>query len=360
MKINTSVLGLLLIAVFSACENKIEQTNTEPELIAIDSLGPKKNPISQEFPKEIPLKKVKSTEFILTLENKLSDSLNSIYSPTMLFAWQEIKNYYKTPIEISPENSLDFKLINRSNTFQNVLNKDEYETTVSFIDGIEVSAYFKKALPFVLPFHTQDEPLDFNRSKVRSFGLNYPDNELHDYFQILYYLDDDHFAIKLFPADTSSEIILAKGINISGTFSDLVVSTNNWIKKGDKEKNIKEKLWRYGFQNGDHLIIPAIKFNIGTNYPSLEGQSFTSGSTPHAIVKTYQQTAFIFDEYGAIIESEATITCDTTCVLPTPVEKPIPKQMIFDKPFVIFIKKKDSPNPYFAMKVMNAELMEKK
>lgn len=34
--------------------------------------------------------------------------------------------------------------------------------------------------------------------------------------------------------------------------------------------------------------------------------------------------------------------------------------MIFDKPFFIIVKKKAQANPYFVMKIENAELMEKK
>lgn len=365
MKINKLVYALLIIFCM-ACEKKAEHTdavnqvNIEEPIDSFDLIyGPRKNPLKQEFPEEVSLDKLKTTEFVLTLENPLSKSFNSIYSPTMLFAWQEIKNYFKSPIELSTKNSLDFKLINQSRTFQNSLNKDEYETTIDVGDGISASAYFKKSLPFALQFHTQRKPLNFNGSKVKSFGLDYPDHELLEYFQIIYYLDDDHFAIKLFPEDTSSEIILAKGINLSGTFTDLLTNTNKWIKTGDKEKAIKEKAWRYLFAEEDDLSIPALKFNIGTRYPSLEEQSFMSASKPHQIVKAYQRTAFIFDEYGAVIESMAVIAVDSAGP-PARIETPTPKQLIFDKPFVIFIKKKNSPNPYFAMKVMNAELMEKK
>jgi len=360
MKITGLIYGLLLVLCM-ACETKTEKSEVE---VPIDSFlieygGGKKNPLKQEFPEEVSLDKLKETEFILTLENKLSGSLNSIYAPTMLFAWQEIKDYYKSPIEMSATNSLDFKLINQSKTFQNSLNKGEYETTVNVGAGVEASAYFKKALPFAIPFHKQDEPLNFNGSKVKSFGLNYPDDQLLDYFQILYYLDQDHFAIKLYPADTSSEIFLAKGINLSGTFTDLLTSTNKWIETGNKEKLTKGKEWRYLFAEKDYLSIPAMKFNIGTNYSTLEGQSFTVASKPHEIVKIYQRTAFVFDEYGAIVESFAAIAVDSAGP-PARIETPTPKKMIFDKPFVIFIKKKNSTNPYFAMNVMNVELMDRK
>ena len=133
---NNSIIILFLILLCMACEEK-KKEKAEIE-IPIDSFlleygGGKKNPLNQEFPEAVSLSKVKATEFILTLESKLSDSLNSIYSPTMLFAWEEIKNNYKSPIEISSSNSLDFKLINQSKIFQKSLNKDEYEILSSEI-----------------------------------------------------------------------------------------------------------------------------------------------------------------------------------------------------------------------------------
>jgi len=341
---NNSIIILFLILLCMTCEEKSEN-NIEKK--NIDSI------FMAKISKEMSLDNLKSTEFILTLESKLSDSLNSIYTPSLLFAWQEIVEYFKSPIEVLSSNSIDFQLINRSNTFQNALNKDEYETTIkTSIDGIEATAYFKKILPFAAKFHSQNQPLDFRTHKVRSFGLNYPDFRLLDYFEILYYLDEDHFAVKMFPADTSSEIILAKGINVSGTFSDLLGSTNKWIKEGRAEKVVEGNKWKYSFQDEDYLSIPVIKFNVGTHYSSLEEQKFKVNSKSYDVIKAYQRTAFIFDEYGALVESFSSTACDTS--------RPVPKKMIFDKPFVIFIKKKDITNPYFAMKVMNSELMEKK
>lgn len=353
MKINRFIYAVLLIVFCLACD-KSEKTNTENSMTGISK---------SEFPEEIPLSKLKATEFILTFENKLSDSSNSIYAPAFLFAWQEIIDFYKSPIDVSSSNSLDFKLINESNTFQHSLNKDEYETQVeTLIDGVQVRAYFKKNLPFAVKFHPQTNPIEFGTSEIKSFGVNYPDDSLSDYFEILYYLDDDHFAVKLFPADTSSEIILSKGIDLAGTFTDLLTNTNTWIKTGKKEKTMKSKAWRYAFVDRDYLSIPVIKFNIGTKFSSLEGQIFTTDSKQkeHMIELAYQRTAFMLDEYGAVIESEAIVACVDSAGPAHVVEVSTPKDMVFDKPFVIFIKKKTSDQPYFAMKVMNAELMEKK
>jgi hypothetical protein len=350
IRITIGVLMSLIAGCTQKSQQESEQFVSEPE-----------DTTKRIFPELVSLDKLGATAFVPTLENNLSDSATSIYSPTLLFAWKEIKDYLKEPVAFAETNSIDFKLLNQSKTFLNVLNKEEYSTTINAsADGIIAEAYFKKSLPFISKFHVSDSTILFNEDKVDAFGLNYLDMDLDDFYDILYYLDDDHFVIKLLPADTTSEIILVKGIDLSGTFIDLLNKTNQWIEKGFKEQLIKDKQWRYGFNYGDYLSIPVLRFNIGTHYTSLEGQQFKTGKHQHFIQTAYQRTAFILDEFGAEVESYAVVACDSTSVSHVvPKEKPTPKKMIFDKPYVIFIKKKNSANPYFAMKVMNTELMMK-
>jgi len=347
------VISLFIFVFFSACSSMSEQKIGEGKPVSSsDTLS------SNVFSEVTTLNQLKSTEFVLTFENKLSDSLNSIYAPTFLFAWAQIKNNYKSPINVSASNSIDFKLINQSNTFQNSLDKSEYNLTIdASTDGIEASAYFKKTLPFSVKFHSLSDSILFAKCRVKSFGIEYQDDILEKNYKILYYLDDEHFAIKLIPEDKSNEIFLVKGIDFLGTFTDLYKRMDQWIEKGIQEQKNVDKQWRYSFEHADYLSIPVIKFNLGTNYKSLEGQKFTVNSSPHSIVLAYQQTAFELNENGAIVESYGHAVTDSVGALPK--EKPTPKKMIFDKPYVLFIKKKNNPYPYFAMKVMNTELMMK-
>jgi hypothetical protein len=41
-------------------------------------------------------------------------------------------------------------------------------------------------------------------------------------------------------------------------------------------------------------------------------------------------------------------------------DKPKPKMMIFNKPFVVFLKRKDAKHPYFGVYIANEELLKKK
>ena len=41
-------------------------------------------------------------------------------------------------------------------------------------------------------------------------------------------------------------------------------------------------------------------------------------------------------------------------------ERPTPKKLIFDKPFLLVFKKKEFENPYFMAWINNSELMKRK
>jgi hypothetical protein len=58
-----------------------------------------------------------------------------------------------------------------------------------------------------------------------------------------------------------------------------------------------------------------------------------------------------------VVESKAIVVTDSVSVEPIITH---PKKMIFDKQFLIIIKRIDKTNPYFVMKVENTELMNKR
>lgn len=97
--------------------------------------------------------------------------------------------------------------MNLSKSYKDVLTEDEYETSVE-VEGfrIKAKAFFNKSLPFFVPFKKDEKPLQFLNDKVISFGFS----GYHNSAEILYYKNDDDFAIKLFPQDAQHEIILLK------------------------------------------------------------------------------------------------------------------------------------------------------
>lgn len=319
-----------------------------------------KTPDGRSFPTVTNLDNFTKTVFVPTLENKLPDNKNAIYASALLFAWHEVKGIFKYPITTTDTNTVDFKLLNQSTSYLKSLNEDEYEAEAYMEDdAIVATAYFNKSLPFPTKFQRLDEPIVFDNEKVIAFGMNYFDSDIVDCIQILYYKNDSNFVVQLIPKDRQHRIILAIGLKPSDSFADIINQTKNLTDIGISELADTSLSWKYNLTSVDNLAIPIVKFNIETNYKTIEGQTFKTNNEPHSIVTVYQRTALILDEFGAEVESEVMVAVDSIGV-EIEKEKPHPKNLTFDRPYVILLKRTDSDNPYFAMKVNNTELMIKK
>jgi hypothetical protein len=319
----------------------------------------KEEKVWSELPKVTILGNLKHTDFVPTLENSISENKNIIYAPAFLYAWDKVEQELNSPIKIRNSNTIDFKLLTESNSFQSTLNDSEYEITTEIVgEMIIAKAFFNKTLPFETKLQKLDEPILFDKTKVSAFGMNYYDEETVRFTQILYYSDDNNFILKLTPKDTTQEIILVKGLDKITNLAQAFNQTNILIEKGKTNKLNPKLSWKYEILVDDRFAIPIIKFNLATNYRQFEGQTFsTADNKKHQIQIAYQRTGFIFDENGAVVESEGGVAVDSASAEPIIT---YPKKMILDKPFYIFIKRTDKKNPYFVMKVENSELLTKK
>jgi hypothetical protein len=312
-----------------------------------------------ELPEVKNLNSFKRTDFVPTLENPIAKNKNIIYAPAFLYAWDKISEKLNSKVIITDSNSKDFTFLNNSKSYQNALTETEYSAEAEIVDGgIIARAFFNKTLPFETKLQKLDDPINFNKTKVESFGMNYYDENAIKFSQILYYKNDNNFILKLSPTDKQHEIILVKGLSKYQTLKEAIKLTNDLIALGKKEK-IKSKLaWKYEILENDIFAIPIIKFNIDTHYENLEGETFlTDDNKKHSIQEAYQRTGFILDENGAVVESEAFSLVDSVASEPVII---FPKKMIFDQSFIIIIKHTDKINPYFVMKIDNEELLMKK
>jgi hypothetical protein len=340
--IQTILLGTVFLALTSC-----EFGNKKSELVWSD------------LPDVTSLDSLKQTDFVSTLENPISENKNVIYAPAFLFAWDKIKEELKSPIIVGSTNSLDFNLLNKSISHQSSLENNEYTATAEIVDGaIIAKAFFNKTNPFETKLQVLDDPINFDKTKVSAFGMYYYNENVIKFTQVLYYKDDNNFILKLEPKDKQHEIILVKGLDKYQTLKDAINLTNGLLVQGKKEQTDNKLIWKYQIAPEDIFAIPAIKFNIATNYKNVEGQNFlTSDRKKHTVEIAYQRTGFILNENGAVVESEAMVAVDSVGVEPIITH---PKKMIFDKPFLIIIKRVDKKNPYFVMKVANTELLTRK
>ena len=313
-----------------------------------------------DFDSLVDLTELKQTEFVPTLEHKVNTNINVIYSASLLLAWDEFKKASPKPIVIDSKYE-DLFLMNNSTSYKNVLNKDEYQSSLTYEDGgIIAKAFFEKQLPFASKLTVIDEGLKFKSKKVKAFGQKGYDYLTADIIDILFYKNDDDFVIRLNPIDSLHEIILIKSAALKNkSFVQMNKILVKNIELGYKENNNPKLYWKYVFNDEDELVIPKINFNIQHNYNTMVGNIFDFKDSLMIVLKCYQKTAFVLDENGGIVESEAEIGVEAPAAEEAPEERPHPKKMKFDKPFLIVLKKKNAKNPYLCAWIANTELMKK-
>ena len=249
-------------------------------------------------------------------------------------------------------------LINNSRSFVESLKDEEYIVEATIEDNsIVAKAEFRKSLPFDINLISYNHNLQFAGTWVESFGLRGHDYHRTQMVEIKYYQNDDNFILGLQPKDKDQEIILYKTENRFHTLAEMCSELDKLSVMGSTLKE-GDKNWRYCIRKEDDIIIPKINFNIQTNYKSIVGNTFHANKNEYSIRSACQRTAFCFDEKGAEIESEAEAYV-TIALEKEEVDKPRPKIMKFDKPFLLLLKRKDSTKPYFAIWITNPELMKK-
>jgi hypothetical protein len=295
------------------------------------------------------------TEFISTLESQFTLEKNAVYCVTLLQTWDELRFIMDTPILVEPKYKA-LQTLNNASSFRNALLPNEYQSS-GLIEGnlIKMNASFNKSLAFNVALESYDESLKFNNTPVASFGINgYDEFEQINQIEILYYQNDENFIIKLIPREVEHEIIFFKSDGQFTSMHDMQIIYQTLLAIGTKERKNPNESWKYSFKEEDELRIPKFNFNIEHNYLGLVGSFCTAKDGSFEVIQAYQRTAFLLDELGAKIESEAKMM---TVESSEYYENPKPKHLIFNRPFYTMLKRTDATNPYFAMFSANAELM---
>ncbi|MBO9728305.1 MAG: hypothetical protein J7623_06665 [Chitinophaga sp.] len=331
------ILSLCLIFLWCSCH----QASSGGEVPQIES------DTSQRFPKPDSLSHFKETVFVPTLESRIPTGKTAIYTPTLLLSWDKLREALPDGISLFPDAPEELKLLNTTSSFKDALRKGEYEVTAGAEGGLlYAKSKFSKSLPYKIPFDSLVDFLQFNNTPVRAFGLLRYDYLIVDNFSINSYKDADHFVVTLQPADTTQEIIMAKGLSHFSNLSAGIKAVNAWLAAGKTEEHLY-------FDTRDELAIPVLRFNLATRYSSLEQQSILSKSTSFLLAEVSQRIALVMDENGTEVESEAVAAAAVDSM------PPAPKKLYFDKPYLVMMKRKTVKEPYFVMWVNNSELMMK-
>ena len=211
-------------------------------------------------------------------------------------------------------------------------------------------AYLFKNLEFPNKFEKLDNPISFANSKVRCFGVgeSYKAGHIDMCGQVLIhdYKSSEDFVIELLTNSPIDQVILAK-INHDDTLESTIANVLDRISEGESSN----------MQPGDILKVPKFNFDIHRKYMEIEHKKLIIKNPAIAqdlmVLSAEQLIRFQMDEEGVKLLSESSMSFGCSAAY-QPFTEHI---MIFDGPFLVLMKNKESNVPYFAMWISNPELL---
>jgi hypothetical protein len=216
------------------------------------------------------------------------------------------------------------------------------EADVPSSDLIEIIAwaYFEKNLEFPAPFEgayslvfhgagRNDEVIAFGFSgKTGNSGRG----------SITYVGQNaSEFIVSLDTRDPDDELILA-----------LVEPRDTLRATYDKITELVSLKNELPLSAADELMVPKINVQLRHDYQELLGKIIMQDGA--IIMQARTTLQFVLDEFGARVKSLSSVTGVKSAA-------PAPLRLVFDRPFMIIMKERRSPLPYFAVWVGNAELL---
>jgi hypothetical protein len=316
-----------------------------------------------------------NTMVIGHLNEKVDPGQNIVYASSFLMAWKGLKEdmvgediLLQEPVSLTPQLNLAsekividenylamagitgdgiVKKINKQLQQKYGFKNRELEQYLDRDDNIICYSYFIEEVLFKYPFmeHKKKHPFFFNknRAEVACFGLeknNDLDNgeKIMEQVELYDYIDCNNFIIKLKGKDPENELYLAKV-----PFDKTMIATLDGVEQrvqATKPEKIDENAL---------LVIPKIKFNLYKTYDELIGKHLANNEyEDYFFAVADQQINFSLDESGAKTQSESVVVLK---------KGPSDGLLLFDRPFLLYMKKKGTNQPYFALWIANPEIL---
>ncbi len=282
--------------------------------------------------KTLNIDKTKTATLCGTLNDKIDLPKNTGYTPTFKLAFDAFIDEIGTDYVIRDKSLQSLN----SYTFREIpLNEDEYEKNIKKKDNeLKVKVSFQKELPFENPSRISEEPFIFDGKELCHFKPRRRP-------ELLYYKNSDDFAISLTPNDETQEIVLMKSPFPSET------------SFGDIFQTLQENKESSSLDLNAEIKIPLIELDWLTNHPEIKNRKLEKSAIDFwKITEVEEGLSFSLTNTGAKVKSYLALEGAWNCVIP---EKP--HQIIFDKPFVVFLKKEDISTPYFAAYIADATFL---
>jgi len=226
-------------------------------------------------------------------------------------------------------------------------------------DSLVAYAYLEANLKFAIPYFQNRKPLVFTdgagrKTELSSFGIRPEDD--YAYFQLrrqpailcAFWDTTDHvlhLAECVVDLDRTSQPnqILVAWMTPKPTLAEMLETLDALIKQGERDED------RKGLGPNDVLLVPDMVWRMTHRFMELEGRPFTNAKLKGQRMDVAQQDIYFrLDRGGAELKSEAKFYA-----------LPIPSHYVFDRPFIVVMKKRGAEMPYFVMWVANADLLTK-
>lgn len=321
-----------------------------------------------------------STSIVPTLDSPMPSNTNVIWCSSFQYAWNELRNnVIEDDVLIEGAEKLSGKLNKAEQSLADMPRESCYANAGIVGDGIvgKIKADMAKNFPsepspafgsipsdsivaysflnanikFTIPYFENKENFIFtdsngNKTDVTSFGIREKDEyayyKLREQIKVCYGgWDSDGYALDLCKNSNPNQIIVAV-IKPEKTLSLTVQKLERKILDYSKKKEVFRR-----FGPNDVFIVPNILFNITHHFKELEGKFIQNkGFKGYPISEAIQMIQFKLDRSGAELKSEAKMVC-----------LPVPTYYAFDRPFLVYMKKRGAEHPFFVMWIDNAELL---
>jgi hypothetical protein len=375
-------------------------------LLVHDPIQPVGTTITKE-PEAINSADLKRTSIVATLDSPLPKYQNAIWCSTFQMAWDKLKNnIIGEPVEVPGAEKLVDSLNNAKFSIKNIEDESYFATAGLLADGIidqiqqemaqrftsesapvfddinEVPpetiiaySYLNADIEFEHPFYVNNSGFNFKDSngtvtEVASFCTrSYSDNTdlIREQVDVLYYKQDEQtgeteFAVDLCKYTNPYQVVLAcipqqKNLGKTVVFVEQKISEFMQDPNYEELRNLQPAVRsRWGSQTpADSLIIPEMLYKLTHHLAELEGKAIGNQAwldQGYFLGKAIQVTDFTLGTTGIMLNSDYHI------IVP-PLSYQHPRRLEFNRPFLIYIKKRDpAASPFFVMWVDNAELMQ--
>ena len=350
---------------------------------------------------------LEQTVIVPTLDTRMPPGKNVIWCSSFQVAWNHLRDdAIKAPVKVANAEEIADRL-NRAPQSEADLPEGSYYAAAGFVgdgivetiqkemaqrfpsaakptfegllpDAIVAYAYLTAGVKFTIPFFDSDETLKFQDSTgaetaVSAFGIR-PEDEwayrkLREQVQVLYSLTGGvlfesmfetiegyeeyvksrggvfvppEFAIDPCKDSSPCQIVLARierKPTLAETLADLQVKVADWSQRSFFNR----------LSDSDVLLIPNTHWKIDHHFSKLEGADRLLRNPEfegYWIERARQAIDFKLDRSGAELASEAEVIVESA------------RQCYrFDRPFLIYLKKRGAEHPFFVMWVDNAELL---